>query len=50
MDEKTHKLREVDALENIAVELERLRMLKEYELSARVEDDEGSLYVKPAEK
>jgi len=50
MDEKKRKARELDALENIAAELERLRMLKEYELGAWVENDEGSLNVKPVEK
>jgi hypothetical protein len=30
--------RTVDALENIAAELERLRVLREYELGVRVED------------
>lgn len=39
-----------EALENIALELERLRVLKEYELGVRVENDEGSLSVKPLEK
>jgi hypothetical protein len=50
MDEETRKGRELDAVENIAVELERLRMLREYELGVRVENDQGSLYVKPVEK
>jgi len=50
MDEKIRKARKLDALENIAAELERLRLLKEYELGAWVKDDEGSLNVKPVEK
>jgi hypothetical protein len=50
MDEDTRKGRELDTLENIAAELERLRMLKEYELGAWVKDDQGSLNVKPVEK
>jgi hypothetical protein len=50
MDEQTRKGRELDALEIIAAELERLRMLKEYELGAWVEDVGGSLNVKPVEK
>jgi hypothetical protein len=50
MDEYTRKGRELDALENIAAELERLRILKEHKLGVRVENDEGSLYVKPVEK
>jgi len=49
MDEETRKGRELEALELIAAELERLRMLKEYELGAWVEDVEGSLNVKPVE-
>jgi hypothetical protein len=50
LDEKTRRARELDALENIAAELERLRMLKEYELGAWVNDNEGSLNVKPVER
>jgi hypothetical protein len=50
MDEKTRQWRELDALEVIAAELERLRILREHELGVRVENDEGNLYVKPAEK
>jgi hypothetical protein len=50
MDEQTRKGRELDALEIIAAELERLRMPKEYELGAWVEDVGGSLNVKPVEK
>jgi hypothetical protein len=50
MDEYTRQWRELDALENIAVELERLRMLKEYELGVRVKDVGGTLNVRPAEK
>jgi len=50
MDEQTRRWRELDALEVIAAELERLRTLKEYELGVRVENDEGTLYVKPVEQ
>jgi hypothetical protein len=50
MDEQTRRARELDALEIIAAELERLRMLKEHELGARVRDVEGDLYVEAAER
>ena len=49
MDEQTRQRRTLDALENIATDLERLRILREHELGVRVEDDQGSLFVKPAE-
>jgi hypothetical protein len=43
MDEETRKGRELDALENIATELLRLRVLKEHELGVRLkETPEGS--------
>jgi division protein CdvB (Snf7/Vps24/ESCRT-III family) len=43
MDEQTRKARELDALENIVKELERLRILKEHELGVRLEEaPEGS--------
>jgi hypothetical protein len=45
MDENTRKGRELDALEIIAEQLEKLRLLKEYELGARVKDDGGTLHV-----
>ena len=38
MDENTRKRRELDALENIATELVRLRVLKEHELGVRLEE------------
>ena len=38
MDEKTRKWRELDAVENIATELMRLRVLKEHELGVRLEE------------
>ena len=52
MDENTRRARELDALGNIAAELERLRVLKEHELGVRLEDaPEGSgPYVPNAEK
>ena len=37
----TLESRQLDALENVAAELERLRLLKEYELSVRVVEDQG---------
>ena len=43
MDEKTRRARTWDAPENIAAELERLRVLKEHELGVRLEEaPEGS--------
>jgi hypothetical protein len=37
MDEQTRRARELDALELIAEELEKLRVLKEHELGVRLE-------------
>jgi hypothetical protein len=48
--EAQRMLRLVDACENIAAELERLRLLKEHELGARVEHEDGDPYVKVGEK
>ena len=52
MDEKKRKERELDALEGIAAELERLRVLKEHELGVRLEHsaDGGEPYVPQAKK
>jgi hypothetical protein len=50
MDEETRRDREVEALELIAAELEKLRMLKEREIGRQVVDEEGSLYVRPVEE
>ena len=50
MDEQKRRARELDALEVIAAELEKLRILKEHEPGVRVEDIEGDLYVRPVEK
>jgi hypothetical protein len=50
VNEETRKARELGALETIAEQLELLRVLREHELGVLVEDDEGSLYVKPVEK
>jgi hypothetical protein len=50
MDEQTRRARELDALEIIAAELEKLRMLREYEIGAEVRAVEGNLYVQPIEK
>jgi hypothetical protein len=42
MDELTRWLRRtLDALENINIELERLRVLKEYELGVQLKEAEG---------
>jgi hypothetical protein len=41
LDELERMLRLVDALENIAIEMERLRVLKEHELGVRLEYGEG---------
>ena len=38
-------LRMTAALESIAAELERLRMLKEYELGVRIEYEDGDPYI-----
>ena len=51
MDEKTRKGRELDALENIAAELVRLRVLKEHELGVRLEESaDADPYVPTVEK
>ena len=50
MDEQQREDRKLEALENIAVELERLRMLREHELGAKVVDNEGSLWVRTVER
>jgi division protein CdvB (Snf7/Vps24/ESCRT-III family) len=52
MDETTRRARELEALENIVRELERLRVLKEHELGVRLEEaPEGSgPYVPKVEK
>ena len=50
MDEQKRRARELDALEVIAAQLETLRVLKEHELDVWVEDIEGDLYVRPAER
>jgi hypothetical protein len=50
MDEQTRRGRELDALEVIAAELEKLRRLREYEIGAEVRAVEGNLYVQPIEK
>jgi hypothetical protein len=41
---------ELDALEIIAAELAKLRMLREYEIGAEVREVEGNRYVQPIEK
>jgi hypothetical protein len=52
MDEQTRKEHELDALQSIAAELERLRVLKEHELGVRLKEaPEGSgPYVPKVEK
>jgi len=51
MDEETRKGRELDALEIIAAELERLRVLKEHELGVRLKEaPEGSGPYVPKDK
>ena len=50
MDEQTRKERTLEALEFIAEELEKLRMLREREMGVRIEYEEGALYVRPAEE
>jgi division protein CdvB (Snf7/Vps24/ESCRT-III family) len=52
VDETTRKARELDALENIVRELERLRVLKEHELGVRLEESKegGGPYVPIVEK
>ena len=50
MDEQTRRGRELAALEIIAAELEKLRMLREYEIGAEVREVEGNLYVQTIEK
>jgi hypothetical protein len=51
MDDKTRKGRELDALENLAADLVRLRLLKEHELGVRLEESaDGEPYVPAVEK
>jgi hypothetical protein len=52
MDEQTRRARELDALELIAGELERVRVLKEHELGVRLEYDPngGGPYVAQGEE
>jgi hypothetical protein len=50
MYEERRKGRMLDALENIARELERLRLLREYELGVRIEYEGGDLQVRSVEE
>jgi hypothetical protein len=52
MNEQTRRVRELEALENIVKELERLRILKEHELGVRLEESKegGGPYVPIGEK
>ena len=48
MDEQTRQERTLDALESIAADLERLRLLREHEIGVRVvTDEEGNLLLRP---
>jgi hypothetical protein len=49
MDEQARRVRELDAMEIIAAELAKLRMLREYEIGAEVREVEGNRYVQPIE-
>ena len=49
MDEEERQERTLDALESIAADLERLVLLREYELGVHVVNDGGNLLVKPVE-
>jgi hypothetical protein len=52
MDEQTRQWRELDALENIAAELVRLRILKEHELGVELKEapEGGGPYVPEVKK
>ena len=50
MDEQTRKERTLEALDLLAEEVEKLRMLREREMGVRIEYEEGALYVRPAEE
>jgi hypothetical protein len=50
MDEQTRRERQLEAMEFVAEELEKLRMLKEHELDVRIENEGGVLYVRPVQK
>jgi hypothetical protein len=45
MDERNLQARMIDGIENIAAELERLRLLREYELGVEVKYEAGAPYV-----
>jgi hypothetical protein len=46
MNEAEPMVRLADALESVAAEMERLRLLKEYELGVQIMDSEGAPYVR----
>ena len=50
MDEQTREECRLEALELLAEEVEKLRMLREHEMGVRVVDYEGSLFVRPDEE
>jgi hypothetical protein len=50
MDEEQRKARTLDALELIAAELERLRLLREYELGVCIEYVGGDPQVRPVQE
>jgi hypothetical protein len=50
MDENQREERRLEALELLAEEVEKLRMLREHEMGLRVENVEGDLFVRPAQE
>ncbi len=48
MDEQTREERRLEALELLAEEVEKLRMLREHEMGVRIVYEGGVLYVRPA--
>ena len=49
MDEERRQERVLEALECLAADVERLRLLREHELGVRVvSDEEGNLLIRPA--
>lgn len=50
INEETRETRQLDALESIAAELVRLRLLKEHELGVRIEHGEGDPFMRAVEE
>ncbi len=50
MDEETRRERQLEALELLAEEVEKVRMLREHEMGVRIVNEGGALYVRPAEE